>query len=482
MSNLSGSMETNPGDSPVDSLVDTGIAGLVASPIFAGVVITQFLGAFNDNYFKQIVLLKCVEFERVTREQTGSGIDLQPYAMFAFALPFVLLSGLGGYLSDRCSRQRVIVLCKVAEIAVMACVLIVLLTGDISTHFRLVLLIGVLAMMGGQSALFGPSKYGILPELFSRNQLLPVNGAVQMTTFLAIIFGMALAGIALDVLEDSLWYASVIAVGIAFAGTLSSLLIRRTQPTHSELPLRLEMLFVPRETWRLIWNRPVLRNCLMMAMLFWFIGGVTQPAVNSLGELTYGLSKTRTSLLAASIGVGIGVGCLTAGIFSWNSGDGSMWVRAGGWMIVLALAVTAFVSSGLAGSPLPSDIPKSIPVELFQADRMEWMLRGSLFFLGFSAGVFMIPIQVYIQSAPPANQKGRVIGALNLLSWLGILASAVFIKISNLVTDYLDGAESAYRLRYLVFAALAVVMIPGAMFFRLDTGTESLGQQQQNDE
>ncbi|MCH2200789.1 MAG: MFS transporter [Fuerstiella sp.] len=480
MSNLSDSIEPNPGDSSDDLSVDPGIVGLAASPIFAGVVVTQFLGAFNDNYFKQILLLKCVEFERITTEKTGSGIDLQPYAMIAFALPFVLLSGLGGYVSDRFSRQRVIVLCKVGEIAVMASALVVLLMGDLSTYSQLALLIGVLAMMGGQSALFGPSKYGILPELFSRNQLLPVNGAVQMTTFLAIIFGMALAGIALDVLDESLWYASVIAVGIAFAGTLSALLIRRTRPTDPELPLRLEMLFVPRETWRLILNRPGLRNCLMMAMLFWFIGGVTQPAVNSLGELAYGLSKTRTSLLVASVGVGIVFGCLTAGIFNRNPGDGSTWVTVGGWMIVLALIVMTVLSSGLAGSPRPSDAQEAIMAAILQADRIEWLLRGGLFFLGFSAGVFVIPIQVYIQAAPPANQKGRVIGALNLLSWTGIVVSAVFIKISNAVADTFAGAESAYGLRYLVFAALAVVMLPGAIFFRLDSRSHSRSDQQQN--
>ena len=477
MSNLSDSDRNR---SPSESLSDSGTIALAASPVFAGVVITQFLGAFNDNYFKQMLLLQCVEFERQTQEEFGESVDLQPYAMVAFALPFVLLSGLGGYLSDRFSRQRVIVLCKVGEIVVMSCALLVLVMGDLATEIRLLLLIGVLSLMGGQSALFGPSKYGILPELFSRKQLLPVNGTVQMTTFLAIIIGMAMAGIALDLLrvsEDSLWYASAIAVGIAIVGTLTSLLIRRTDPPNPDLQMRLEVLFVPRETWRLILNRPMLRNCLIMAMLFWFIGGVTQPAVNSLGELTFGLSKTRTSLLAASIGVGIALGCIVAGTLNRKPGDGSMWVKIGGWMIVMALAIITVLSSGVFGYPVPSGTQESIPAGILQADLIEWLLRAGMFFLGFSAGVFVIPIQAYIQQAPPPEQKGRVIGALNLLSWIGIVISAVFVGVSNSVADALATEENPYGLRFLVFAALALVMLPGAMLFRLDKMNDSAGIQ-----
>ncbi len=454
---------------------DPGAMALVASPVFAGVVITQFLGAFNDNYFKQMLLLKCVEFERVTAEQTGKGIDLQPWAMIAFALPFVLLSGMGGYVSDRFSRQRVIVGCKIGEIIVMACALFVLLTTDTSTRTQLMLLIGVLALMGGQSALFGPSKYGILPELFTRRQLLPVNGTVQMTTFLAIIFGMALAGIALDALDDSLWYASVIAVGIAFIGTLTSLLIRRTDPPHPNLPLRFEMLFVPPETWRLILSRPVLRNCLLMAMLFWFIGGVTQPAVNSLGELAFGLSKTRTSLMAASIGVGIALGCIIAGTMNRKPGDGSRWVTFGSWQIVLALAGLTVLCSGVLGSPVPSGEQETIGAAILYADLIEWLLRAGFFYLGFSAGVFVIPIQVYIQEAPPPEQKGRVIGALNLTSWIGIVASALFFAVANTIADAFAPTDAPYSMRYLVFAALALVMLPGALLFRLDNLSADAG-------
>ena len=436
---------------------------LAANSVFLGILTTQFLGAFNDNYFKQMVLLKCTEFERTSR------LDLQPWAMAAFALPFVLLSGLGGYVSDRFSRQRVIVLCKIGEIIVMSCALVIFLAGYVSAFSQLVLLIAVLVLMGGQSALFGPSKYGILPELFSRDQLLPVNGAVQMTTFLAIIFGMALAGVALDLLGNSLWYASVIAVGIAVTGTLTSLLIRRTPASRLDLPLRPEMLIIPRETWALILRNPQLRNSILVATIFWFVGGVTQPAVNSLGELVFELSKTRTSLMSASIGIGIAAGCIVTGIFSRRSGNGSTWVKLGSWLIVTALLIITLLGSGLFGRPAPSTADEQLTASLLSANPLEWLLRGSMFFLGFSAGAFVVPIQVYIQETPPVEQKGRVLGATNLLSWIGILVSALFFGITNAVVDGFGPEDEPYRYRFLVFAALGVAMLPVAVLYRLNS-------------
>jgi len=391
--------------------------------------------------------------------------------MAAFAIPFVLLSGMGGYLSDRYSRQRVIVGCKVGEIFVMSCALAALLTDRVSPAGQIMLLIFVLALMGGQSALFGPSKYGILPELFSHKQLLPVNGAVQMTTFLAIIFGMALAGVALDILGNSLWYASVIAVGIAITGTLTSLVITKTPASNPRLALRPETFFVPPDTWRFIFGIPQLRNSLLVATMFWFVGGVTQPAVNSLGEHIFHLSKTRTSLLAASIGVGIAVGCIVAGVGNRRPGDGRKWVTIGAWLTVLSLALIGILSSGIIGRPIPSGDGESLLTSLLRADPMQWLMRFSMFFLGFSAGAFVVPIQVYIQETPSTEQKGRVLGALNLLSWIGIVVSAGFFGLANKVADSFGSESQPYEYRYIVFGALALAMLPVALLYRLrDSG------------
>ncbi|MEZ6062885.1 MAG: MFS transporter [Planctomycetaceae bacterium] len=455
---------TNPYESPAVMEHPVGgndVSRLMANPVFQGILLTQFLGAFNDNYFKQMVLLKCTELAKA-----GSS-DMQPWATAAFALPFVLLSGLGGYLSDRYSRRTVIVLCKVAEIVIVGLALLVLLILPATNGLQLTMLIFVLALLGAQSAIFGPSKYGILPELFSHRQLLPVNGSIQMTTFLAIIFGTAAAGIALDELEDSLWMCSVIALAIALTGTLTSLLIHRTPASHPNLPLRPENAFLPRETIALLKRSPKLFQSLLVATVFWFIGGAAQPAVNNLGEHVFGMNKTRTSLMTASIGVGIAAGCAIAGFFSTGKSEGGKWVQRGGWMTVCSLLLIAFLSSPVAARPdvLPGE--SGIWNSIIHAGTFEWTVRGSMLLLGLSAGVFVVPIQTYIQEAPPADQKGRVIGAQNFLNWVGILLSAAFLVVMGVVTNLVAGDGSAQAHSYAVFVVLAAVMLPIAIWYRL---------------
>ncbi|MEZ6127258.1 MAG: MFS transporter [Planctomycetaceae bacterium] len=444
---------------------------LRSNPVFHGLLSTQFLGAFNDNYFKQMVLLKCVEMAG------SANRDLQPLAMAAFAMPFVLLSGFGGYLSDRFSKRTVIVWCKVAEIAVMAAGLAALMPGVASGMDLMYLLIIVLGFMGAQSAIFGPSKYGILPELFSGRQLLPVNGAIQMTTFLAIIFGMAGAGIALDNLDNSLWMCSLIAVGIAILGTVTSLLVRPTPVAQPTLPLRWDNLLIPKEVWQLFGTQPKLAKAILVMMVFWFIGGVAQPAVNSLGENVLHLSKTRTSLLAASIGIGIALGCIVAGFANrTGSADGSRWTTRGSWMIVASLSLITVLASGIAGRPLESaDRVQNIFHSLIVADPMEWLLRFSMLSLGLSAGIFVVPVQVYIQEAPPAGLKGRLIATMNVLTWIGILMSAAYIFAMNLLTAALSPTQGGHEYQFLVFGSLAVLMAPLAVLYRLPTTGESSG-------
>ncbi len=438
---------------------------LKSDSAFSGLLATQFLGAFNDNYFKQMVLLKCTELAVV-----GS-TNLQPLALAAFALPFVLFSGFGGCLSDRYSKRTIIVWCKVAEIAVMAASLVVLMLSGLSPTGQLKLLIVVLGFMGAQSAFFGPSKYGILPELFRHRQLLPVNGAIQMTTFLAIIFGTAIAGVALDHLGNSLWLCSMVAILIAVIGTATALLVRHTPVARPGLPFEPGNLFIPKDVRRLFRQKPSLFAAMLVMSLFWFIGGAAQPGVNNLGELTLQLSKTRTSLLAASIGVGIAFGCVVAG-FANKGGraDGTRWTTRGSWMIVGSLLLIALLGSGVVGQPPESrDQIQGLFHSLAVAAPVEWLLRLSMFLLGMSAGFFVIPIQVYIQEAPPAEQKGRLIGAMNVMTWIGILISAGFLWVTQQLIDALAGSEHAHQHQYATFLALAVLMIPVALFYRLPT-------------
>lgn len=435
------------------------------SVAFWSFLLTQFLGAFNDNYFKQMVLLTCVS--QVAKAKGESVPDRQPMALAAFAIPFVLLSGLGGFLSDRCAKQRVIVGCKVAEVGIMGVGLMVLLIEGLSADAQLLCLIGVLLLMGAHSAIFAPSKYGVLPELFREEQLLPVNGAVQMTTFLAIIFGTAGAGIALDQIQRSMWIGSLIAMGIAILGTAASLFIPRTPVAQPGLTLKMEDLFLPREIAQLIRRDRGLLLAILIAAIFWFLGGVTQMSVNTLGKATLKLSDTRTSLMVAGIGFGIMAGCIIAG-FLGKGQSGRRWVQTGAWLLLLSLSLIALLGSGLAGTAANADAKdQTILVSLLSADALEWSLRFSMVFLGVSAGMFVVPVQVFLQQAPPPEFKGRLLGVQNLVTWIGILLSAAFVGVAGMALRGLAGPNGDARHQWAVFACLALMMVPVCLFYRL---------------
>ncbi|MGE0373947.1 MAG: MFS transporter [Planctomycetaceae bacterium] len=417
---------------------------------FWGMTATQFLGAFNDNLFKQMVLLICVDYVAIQKLQSD------PYQMTAaglFALPFVLFSGFAGWLSDRISKRRVIVLAKVAEIAVMAGGMAAFLFGAAGSELLITLLLAVLFVMGLQSAFFGPSKYGVLPEMFRDRDLPAVNGAVQMTTFLAIIFGTAVCGIGKDWLEDAgagLWPLSLFCIGIAVAGTLTSLLVRPLPAAQPDLPFSPSSLAIDRYTWQMLRRDRPLLTVLLISSLFWLMGGMLQPAVNAFGKLQLGLRDSATSLLMASIGFGIAIGCLLGGRLCGKRINFGL-ARFGAWGITLtALGLTAV--PWVTTSPLTAT----------------WLTGALLMTLGLCGGLFAVPLQVFMQARPPAGQKGRMIGAMNLINWIGILLSAGMYGVcASLFTQppATEGGAPVSTISW-TFAVVAAIMLPVALFYR----------------
>ena len=445
-----------------------------ASGAFWGFLTTQFLGAFNDNYFKQMVLLTCASNVAVAAAGKGNP-DRQFLAMAAFALPFVLMSGIGGFLSDRCSKQRVIVGCKLAEILIMSVSLVVLLIPGLSADAQLIWMISVLGLMGAHSAIFAPSKYGILPELFRGDTLLPVNGAVQMTTFLAIIFGTACAGFARDHIQHAMWIGSAIAIGIAIVGTLAALLIPTTRIAEPGLKLKIENLAIPADIGRLVLRERGLLMAILVVSVFWFLGGVTQMAVNTLGKSTLGLSNARTSLMVVAIGIGIAAGCAVTGSLA-KGGNGRRWVTTGALLLCFTLSMVAFLGSGWLGVPASSGIvDASFFTALFRADALEWGLRLNMILLGGAAGMFVVPVQVYLQQAPPDDMKGRLLGVQNLVTWIGILLSAVYVGVGGVLLNLFFGPNGDARYQWVIFVSLAAFMLPICLLYRLPEASDKPG-------
>src|SRR3954447_1192122 len=215
---------------------------------FWAMAITQFLGAFNDNLFKQLILLLATP--TLAQAVAGSAKDVQSDAQFVFAAAFLIFSGFAGYLSDRFSKSRIVVICKLAEIFVALMGMIGFIYFD---RIGVNGMFFVLFLMGMHSAFFGPAKYGILPEMIRANDLPRANGLFLMLTFLAIIFGMALAGtLLLAFHHERIWLGSIACIAIAVLGTISSLSIRRLPAANANLKYEWSCWLIPRQTMQLM--------------------------------------------------------------------------------------------------------------------------------------------------------------------------------------------------------------------------------------
>lgn len=425
---------------PSSTRVPEVLPPLMQDRSFWGMTATQFLGAFNDNLFKQLMLLLATPtaVEIAAAAARGETVpDRQAEAMIVFAGAILVFTGIAGWLADKTSKRSLIIASKAAEIVVMALGMVgFLMYGSIGFGGMLV----VLFLMGAQTAFFGPPKYGILPETIHDRDLPTANGIFLMFTFVAIIFGTVLAG-ALGSNPNTVWRGSAVCIAIAVVGTLTSLLTRRVSPANPTMKLHWYDWLVPPASIALLRKDRELLLALMVTSSFWLLGSIVQQAVNSLGKSQLGLNDQNTSILAAMLGFGIPVGCLIGGKLSAGRINPRV-VAFGAIGIVISLALLS-----LRGGPDEHLLGfyGSIPV---------------LIAAGVCTGIFIVPIQVAVQALPPANEKGRIIALMNQVNWIGIILGAVIFKAS------VTFCETWNQPRNTAFAVGALVMLPIALFYR----------------
>ena len=443
---------------------------------FLAMTSTQFLGAFNDNLFKQLVLLLSTDIFRSSGQPGTNTYQMQ--AAFFFTLPFVLFSGFAGYISDRYAKRLVIIMSKVAEIVVVAMGAWAFYSGYLWP------LTVALFFMGMQSAFFGPSKYGVLSEMFRSRDLPTVNSVFIMTTFIAIILGTYLAGpLKEDLGSDRLWLASMACLATAIVGTITAYFVRPTPIAQPGLRFRPSALAIDKATWRLMRRDKSIRNVLYITSVFWMIGLVIQLGTNDFGLVQLGLTDTRSTTMLVGVAVGIAIGCVIAAKLSKGTVSFALY-RVGNAGLVFSL--TGIGLLGFFGPNYESEIhaaaaeqaqlrkaeptydavvaPPSPLLKKLQerpVDGFEWACRGFLLLAGISAGLFTVPLQTFLQLRPPDEEKGRVIAAANLLQWTGILLASVLYGIVSLIISRLEMPQATH------FLSSAVVM---AMLFlyRLD--------------
>jgi acyl-[acyl-carrier-protein]-phospholipid O-acyltransferase/long-chain-fatty-acid--[acyl-carrier-protein] ligase len=356
---------------------------------FWALIATQFQGAFSDNILRNL-LLSIVIGMNMAQTQRETFVSV---VTFLFSVPFLIFSMPGGWLADHFSKRRVTIWTKVMEFGSM-----LLATAGLATH-TLTLSLVALTLVASQAALFGPSKYGLLPELLPEKRLSWGNGVIELWTFLAIIIGTVVGAWMGQQFAGREVVAGYVLLGLSAVGFVTSLGVDNVPAAAPEKPFRLNIVG---DLWVQI-GKMRKDTALFLAVLgntyFWFLGSLLFSTIVIYGPDVLHVGQTKTGYLNAMLAVGIGIGSMTAGWLSDNKIEYGL-IPLGS----IGMTVTGFILGitphGMTGSAL---------------------LLGML---GFWAGFFAVPVNALIQHKPPDEDKGGIIAAANLLSFVGIAVSS----------------------------------------------------------
>ena len=364
---------------------------------FWSLIATQFQGAFNENALKflAIYLILAIEKDKAQRDR------LEFLVGVLFAAPFILFSLSGGYLADRFSKRSVTMWTKVFEIGVML-IAVVSLMGP---NFPLAL--AAIFLVCTQGAVFGPSKYGLLPELLPNEKLSWGNGVLELGTFLGIIAGSVCGALLADTFKGRQIYSGAILFAFTVVGLLCSLGISRVpaaDPTKKFNALSLIDVWSPM---KLIRGDLVLWLAVLGNTYFFFVAALLQFNIFLYGQDVLHLDSTHGGFLQAAVAIGIGIGSMAAGFLSGGKIEYGLIPLGALGMTILGLCL-------------------AIPGLSFQAVLL--LLAG----LGFAGGFFIVPISALIQHIPAEEHKGGVLGAANWLSFVGVgVASGAYYAVSH---------------------------------------------------
>ncbi|HVS25832.1 MAG TPA: MFS transporter [Burkholderiales bacterium] len=376
--------------------------------------LTQFLGAFNDNVFKNALVI-LVTFHAASLSTLNEN-TLPNLAQGLFILPFFLFSAIAGQLADKYEKSNLIRLIKLAEICIM-------MLGAIGLYWRnLTLLMTALFFLGLHSTVFGPVKYAIIPQHLKQEEIIGGNGLVEMGTFLAILLGTLLGGFLIA--RESTVTISATILSLAALGYLASRWIPFSPAPAPKLEINWNLLS---ETWRILQfmrgNRTVFLSVLGISW-FWFLGAVylTQfPGYTK--NILFGTEEVVT-LLLATFSVGIGAGSLLCERLSGRRVEIGL-VPFG------SIGLTLFgIDFYFASAALPAHAP--VGVLNFIREPMHWRILTDLSLIGIFGGFYIVPLYTLIQTRSEASHRSRIIAGNNILNALFVVfAAGISIALLN---------------------------------------------------
>lgn len=378
---------------------------------------TQFLGVLNDNFFKSLVCFVSVLW-LADGESESLVVTLATGLLVA---PYILFSPLASRFARIRSKRNIVVWAKFFEIPIM------LVAGAGFFFESIPVVLTALFLMGLQSALYSPSKYGLIRDIGGLKGLSFGTGTMELLSFVAVLLGTVLAGIIAD-LPQALLFMIATMLGLAVIGWITSLKIEaeeeevETEKTESIRPLR----FL-RASFR--WSKGIsgLNMTIVGLAAFWLIGSMLQMNLIIHLPHTMGLSKTSTSIVIALVAVGIGAGCWLAGVLAKGRVEVGM-VPFGGLGMAVCLGLLGFA-------------------DLSDTAFIVTLVIGAMF-----SGFFKVPLSAWIQERVKGRKLGQILAYNNMVTFISILISA---GLFGLLETYFD--------TFAIFKVMSIVALTAAI-------------------
>jgi hypothetical protein len=402
---------------------------------------TQFLGAFNDNLFKNALVI-LIAYRSMTLLGISSATIVVACAG-VFIFPFFLFSATAGQLADHYPKWILMRWVKVWEIGVMV------LAGVGFATDSLALLLTVLFLMGMQSTFFGPAKYAILPELLDDGTLVGGNALVAMATFLAILLGTITGGLVIAGGERWVSRLGLMVVTVAIFGFVTSLFIKKLPAANPDLQVRLNPVRPTIDILRLTRRVHSVFLSVLAISWFWFLGASFLSLLPNFSKDVLGGGETVVTLCLATFCVGIGSGSMLCERLSRRHLE--LGLVPLGSIGISVFAIDLAFSGWRYTAPVDGAM---LTVVQFMRQPGGVHVLIDLFMIAVFSGFYTVPLMTFIQQRSASAERSRVIAGNNILNALlmvlssfmlvGLLAAAVSIPGIFLIIALLNVAVAVY--------------------------------------
>ncbi|SMY35672.1 Lysophospholipid transporter LplT [Photobacterium malacitanum] len=382
-------------------------SNLLTKRRFLPYFLTQALGAFNDNVYKNILLIFIAYASAHTLPLSAD--LLINLAAGLFILPFFLFSASAGILADIYDKAKIMRIVKLAEVIIMCCAAVAFIYQSYLT------LLFLLFLMGTQSAFFGPAKYALLPQHLKKNELVSGNALVETGTFLAILLGTIIAGVIANS-DNGRYIAAISVIIFALLGYLTSLAIPAAPPSQQHVKFQWRPWQQTRHTMKIAQQDKIIFQCIIGISWFWFLGACYLTQFPNFARTSLGGQASSVSFLLTLFSIGIAVGSMLCDRLSQHRVDP-------GIVPIGCFGISLF-GFGLYAMT-PSVIPATDGIIAFISQPSLWPVFISLLLLGVAGGIFIVPLYTLMQQRAKEDQRAQIIAANNIWNAVFMVISAI---------------------------------------------------------